>query len=106
MFQQHTLMGTPGQLVSGIRGYRIKEKYGDAENARKNLAGGYPQQGVQGVSIIIFIFIFILFHSFTPASQGTPYPSDVVPKMSPGVPFLATKMILQLLGNNYRVHSV
>ena len=26
MFQQHTLMGTPGQLVSGIRGYRIKEK--------------------------------------------------------------------------------
>ncbi len=24
MFQQHTLTGTPGQLVSGIRGYRIK----------------------------------------------------------------------------------
>src|SRR5271157_6078878 len=96
MFQQHTLMGTPGQLVSGIRGYRIKEKYGDAENARKNLAGGYPQQGVQGVSIIIFIFIFILFHSFTPASPWTPYPPEGVLWVSIGVRFLATKMIFQL----------
>ncbi len=88
-------MGTPGQLVSGIRGHRIKEKWGDADNAQKFLRGDTPQKGVQGVPIIIFVFIFILFHAVTAAAEWTPYPYEGVLRVSIGVRSTA-KMIFQL----------